>query len=153
MKFVDTYSHHNGVDLWKERDYYEWLTDIFEVPKLKVEGRVTTEIRNHVKDELEKNGWGFNIKIDAEVDLAIFAKKGDLAIQIQTGNISRYTYDLLKIQHLYVRKEIEAAALAVPTKDAAKKIGSNIAHVERIWNEIKVFDRVITTPLMLIAFE
>jgi hypothetical protein len=153
MKFVATYSHHNGVDVWKEREYYEWITDIFEAPKIKIGEGSTLGVRNHVKHELEKDGWGFNIKVDPEADLTVFAKRGDLAVQLQTGNISRYTYDLLKIQHLYVKKEIEAAALALPTKDAAKAIGSNIAHVERIWNELSIFDRVITTPIMLIAFE
>ena len=82
-----------------------------------------------------------------------FPRKSDLAFQLQTGNISRYAYDLLKLQHLYSKHEIESAILAVPTKTAASKIGSNIANVERIWNEINIFDRFITLPIMLIAFE
>lgn len=152
MKFVASYSHHNGVDIWQQRDLYEWLTDIFEAPKIKVAPRTTTDIRQHVKAELEKEGWAFNVAVDAEADLTIFARNGDLAIQLQTGNISRYAYDLLKIQHLYLKKEIEAGALAVPTKEAAQVIGSNIANAERIWNELNIFDRIITVPLMIISF-
>ena len=152
MNFIATYSHHNGVDIWQERDLYEWLTDIFEAPNIKVGRRTTTDIRKHVKTELESQGWAFNVSVDAEVDLTVFARNGDLAIQLQTGNISRYAYDLLKIQHLYLKKEIEAAALAVPTKEAAQAIGSNIANVERIWNELNIFDRIITVPLMIISF-
>jgi hypothetical protein len=152
MKFVATYSHHNGVDVWQERDLYEWLTDVFEAPKIKVARRTTTDIRQHVKAELEKEGWAFNVAVDAEADLTVFARKGDLAVQLQTGNISRYAYDLLKIQHLYLRKEIEAGALAIPTKEAAQVIGSNIANVERIWNELNIFDRIVTVPLMIISF-
>ena len=153
MKFVATYSHHNGVDVWKNRDSYEWITDIFQAPKVKIRQRSTTDIRQHIKNELEKEGWAFNVRIDAESDLTVFARNGDLVIQLQTGNISRYAYDILKIQHLYSKKEIEAAALAIPTKNAAQSIGSNIANVERIWNELQIFDRVITVPLMIIAFE
>jgi hypothetical protein len=152
MKFVATYSHHNGVDVWKDRDLYEWITDVFEAPKVKIGQYATTDIRQHVKAELEKEGWGFNVRVDAEADLTVFAKKGDLVVQLQTGNISRYAYDILKIQHLYSKREISAAALAIPTKEAAQVIGSNIANAERIWNELNIFDRVITVPLMIIAF-
>lgn len=153
MKFVATYSHHNGVDVWKERELYEWLTDIFEAPKVKIGLQATANIRQYVKAELEKEGWAFNVNVDSETDMTIFARKGDLVVQLQTGNISRYAYDVLKIQHLYMKKEIEAAALAIPTKNAAQAIGSNIANVERIWNELNIFDRIITVPLMIIAFE
>ncbi len=151
MRFVATYSHHNGVDVWRDRELYEWLTDIFEAPS--VNSRNTNEIRLHVKSELEKEGWAFNVRVAPEADLTVFAKNGDLAIQLQTGNISRYAYDLLKFQHLYSKREIEAAVLAIPTKDAAQAIGSNIANAERIWNELNIFDRVITVPIMIIAFE
>lgn len=153
MKLTGTYSHHHGVDIWKGHEQYEWVTDVFEAPKLKVGPRCTAAIRAHLKQELEVQGWGFNIRVDAESDLTVFARKGDLIIQIQTGNISRYAYDLVKIQHLYMKKEIDAAVLAVPTKKAAVKIGSNVANCERIWNELNVFDRLITVPLMLVGFE
>jgi len=153
MKLVGTYSHHNGVDVWDKRDLYEWFTDIFEAPTIKIGPGRSPDIREHLKAELEKTGWAFNVKVDAKSDLTVFAKKADLAIQLQAGNVSRYAYDLLKLQHLYARKEIDAAALAVPTKDAAKKLGDNIANVERVWNELKIFDRVITTPIMVVAFE
>ncbi|MEQ8379866.1 hypothetical protein [Parvibaculum sp.] len=153
MKFVATYSHHSGVDVWKERELYEWVTDIFEAPKVKIGQQATSDIRSHVKTELEREGWAFNVRVDPESDLTVFARSGDLVVQVQTGNISRYAYDILKIQHLYSKKEIEAAALAIPTKDAAQAIGSNIANADRIWNELNIFDRVVTVPLMIIAFE
>ncbi len=153
MKFNAAYSHHYGVEFWKNRDLYEWATDIFSVPKVKVQAKSTTEIRDHVRTELEACGWAFNVPIDAEIDLSVFARKEDLAFQLQTGNISRYAYDLLKLQHLYVKREIESAVLAVPNRDAAAKLGSNIAQVERIWGELNVFDRTISLPIMLIAFE
>ena len=152
MRLVATYSHHNGVDVWKSRDLFEWVTDIFIAPSVRIERGGTADIRDHVKRELGNKGWAFNVRVDPEVDLSVFAKKSDLVFQVQTGNISRYAYDLLKIQHLYSKKEVEGAALAVPTKEAAKKLGSNIAYDERICNELNIFDRVITVPLMIITF-
>lgn len=153
MKFHATYSHHNGVGIWKRRDLYEWATDIFVAPQVIVQAKSTREIRDHVSSELVFDGWALNALIDAEVELTVFARKEDLAFQLQTGNISRYAYDILKLQHLYINREIECAILAVPTKDAAVKLGSNIAHVERIWTELNVFDRIISAPIMIIAFE
>jgi len=153
MRFVASYSHHGGVDLWRDRDLYEWLTDVFEAPAIHVGARTTADIRTHLRHELEKEGWGFNVRVDAESDLTVFARNSDLVVQLQTGNISRYAYDILKIQHLYAKQEIEGAALALPTRDAAEAIGSNIANVERIWNELNIFNRVITVPLLVIAFE
>lgn len=153
MKFDAVYSLHNGVDLWKERDLYEWITDVFEAPRVKVRAGGTGDIREHVRNELGNRGWAFNVRIDPEADLTVFARKSDLAVQLQTGNISRYAYDLLKIQHLYFKKEIAVAALAIPTKESAKVLGSNIVNDERVWNELNIFDRVITVPLMIIAFK
>ena len=153
MKFNATYSHHNGVGIWKGRNLYEWATDIFAAPQVIVQAKSTRQIRNHVNSELMSDGWGLNAAIDAEVELSVFARKEDMAFQLQTGNISRYAYDVLKFQHLYMSREIECAILAVPTKDAATKLGSNIAQAERIWAELNVFDRIISIPIMVIAFE
>ena len=153
MKLVATYSHHNGVDVWTKRDLYEWATDIFEAPEIKVGVVKTKAIRDYVKGELEAEGWAFNVRIDAAVDIRVFARKEDLAFQLQTGNISRYAYDLLKLQHLYLKRDIEGAVLAVPTKTAAREMSSNVVHVERIWDELNILDRIITLPIMLIAFE
>jgi len=79
--------------------------------------------------------------------------KDDLAFQLQTGNMSRAPYDLLKLQYLFQSQKIEAAALALPTKEAAKIIGDNIANAERVIRELQLFDRVITVPILVVAFE
>ncbi len=153
MRLSGTYALHGGVEVWRDRDLYEWITDVLEEPGIRVQKGVTTEIRSHIKQQLLKEGWAFDVKVDAESDLTVFSRKDDLAIQLQTGNISRYAYDLLKLELLYTKKEIEAAALIVPTGTAALKLGSNIANIDRIWKEANIFDRVINIPIMFIAFE
>lgn len=153
MKLAFTYVHHNGDTEWQKRELYDWVTDIFEAPAIRVAQRCTGDIRQHVSREFQGEGWAEDVKIDQELNLTIFALKDDLAFQLQTGNISRAPYDLLKLQHLHQSKKIEAAALAMPTKSAASKIGSNIANAERVAKELAVFDRVITVPILLIAFE
>lgn len=153
MKFDHVYTHHQGEAEWQRRELEEWLTDVFEAPAIKIQEGCTTEIREHVRREFEKQGWAINVKIDQNLGLSVFAMKDDLAFHLQTGNISRAAYDLLKLQYLYETKRIQAAALALPTKDCALLLGSNIANSERIANELELFDRVITVPICVVSFK
>jgi len=153
MKLAGVYDHHNASNELKRRDNHDWITDVFEAPAVKIGPRCTQSVRKHVSDEFHAEGWAWNVKISNNTLLSITALKDDLAFQLQTGNISRAPYDLLKLQYLFQCSKIECAALAVPTKEAAQKIGSNIANADRIWNELQLFDRVITVPILLIAFE
>ncbi|MEI9886319.1 MAG: hypothetical protein WDN08_07410 [Rhizomicrobium sp.] len=153
MKFDAAYSLHNGDAEWRKRDLFEWLTDMFNVPGLIVEAGSTAKIRDHVRSELQKAGWAHSVRIEPTFDLTITGTYRDLGFQIQTGNVSRAIYDLTKLEYLYQKKKIEAAALAVPTKAAADIIGSNVANVNRLWGEIQLFDRIINVPLLLLAFE
>jgi len=153
MKFAFTYDHHNAASEWSRRDLQEWLTDVFEAPGIQIKPRCTPEIRLHVSKEFNVEGWALDVRINQEAQLKVFAIKDDLAFQLQTGNMSRAPYDLLKLQYLFQIKKIECAALAVPTKECANKIGDNIANAERICNELQIFDRVITVPILLVAFQ
>jgi hypothetical protein len=153
MKLAFTDEHHKGDVIWADRDLFEWVTDVFEAPGISIRPKCTTVIRQHVADEFQKEGWALDVRIDQEVGLTVFAIKDDLAFQLQTGNMSRAPYDLLKLQYLYTSGKIEGAALALPTKACASKIGDNIANFERVAKELEVFDRVITVPILLIAFE
>jgi len=153
MRFAQAYSHHNGHDQWRDRDSDEWLTDIFEKPDIAVGAGSSSLVRDHVKAEFAAEGWSYDVRIDQNFDLTVFGIKDDLAFQLQTGNISRAPYDLLKLQHLFQCRRVEAAALALPMKVAANRMGSNIANFERIMSELMLFDRTITVPLFLIGFE
>jgi hypothetical protein len=152
MKFGYSYSHHNAESEWTRREVQEWLTDIFEAPQIKIGPGCTAEIREHVQKELGKEGWALNVRIDQNLGLTVSAMHEDLAFQLQMGNISRAPYDMLKLQYLYLTERIQAAALALPTKEAAELMGSNIANAERICNELELFNRVITVPILIVAF-
>lgn len=154
MKLAFTYDdHHQAGEEWEDRDLKEWLTDVFEAPTIKIEPKCTSAIREHIEQELLNEGWALNVRIDQELMLKVFAMKEDLAFQLQTGNMSRAPYDLLKLQHLFQSGKIEAAAIALPTQDAARTMGDNIANAERICRELKLFNRVITVPILVVAFE
>ena len=153
MRYVEAYNHHNGESEWVKRELFDWLTDIFEAPAIDVTKGSTGSIRTHIRNQFDLEGWSGEVKIDQNYDLTMFSIKGDLAFHVQTGNVSRVAYDLLKMQYLFAADKIEAGAIAVPSSSAASKMGSNIANFNRIMNELALFDRVISMPLLLISFE
>jgi hypothetical protein len=153
MNLVEAYNHHNGQMEWQKRELFEWLTDVFEAPSLQIAKGSTTGIRAHIRKQFDDQGWSGEVGIDPGYDLTVFSMKNDLAFQVQTGNISRAFYDLMKLQYLFAAKKINAAALAVPSSDAAAVLGSNIASYDRIYRELQLFSRVISVPLLLISFE
>ncbi len=153
MKLSFTYNHHNADAEWERRELKEWLTDVFAAPAVKIESRCTPEIRRHVEQEFVNEGWATDVRLDQELMLTVFAMKEDLAFQLQTGNMSRAPYDLLKLEYLYKNNRIQAAALALPTKEAAGIIGDNIANADRVCRELKLFDRVINVPIIVVAFD
>jgi hypothetical protein len=153
MKLAFVTNHRHAVEEWHRRELDEWLTDVFEAPHIQLRRKCTPEIRQHVASEFEKEGWALDVKLDQDLGLTVFAMRDEMAFQLQTGNMSRAPYDLLKLQYLFTTGRIQCAALALPTRDAASKIGDNIANAERLSNELELFDRVITVPIMLVAFE
>lgn len=153
MKLAFIYDHHNANAEWSRRELDEWLTDIFAAPGITLKPRCTPQIRQHVSTAFSNDGWALDVKIDQLLNLTVFAMKGDLAFQLQTGNMSRAPYDLLKLQYLWQSEKITCAAMAVPTREGAAAIGDNIANAERISNELKLFSRIITVPILLVAFD
>ena len=154
MKLAFTYDEHYSAGMeWERRGLRKWLTAIFEAPTINITRGCTPHIREHVETEFLNEGWALGVKLDQASGLKVTAEKDGLAFQLQTGNMSRAPYDLLKLQFLFQSGRIRAAALALPTKEAAREIGDNIANAERVIRELELFDRVITVPIFIIAFE
>lgn len=155
MKLAYTYDdHHSAGYEWDRRDLKDWLTDVFEAPEITITKGCSQIVREHVENEFINEGWALNVALaDSGTGLRVFAEKDDLGFQLQTGNMSRAPYDLLKLQYLYQSDRISAAALALPTKEAAKVMGDNLANAERIIRELQLFDKVITVPILIVAFE
>ena len=145
--------HHQADAIWEKRGLSQWITDVFNAPSVKVGRKCTPNIREHVEGEFRAKGWALDFQLVSDAKIKIFSIKDDLAFQLQTGNMSRAPYDLLKLEYLYKSGRIEAAAIGLPTKDAAKIIGDNIANAERVIRELQLFDRVITLPILVVAFE
>jgi len=153
MRFNYEYSHFGGKAQWSRGDQDSWLRSIFNAPDLPIERGASRKIRRHIRDQTTAAGWSSEARIAPRYQLEVFALKGDLALQLQTGNMSRAAYDLLKLQYLYRARRISGAALALPTKQASAKLGSNVANADRIRSELHLFEDVITAPILIIAFD
>ena len=153
MEYIEQFSHENGGTELKQRGLSDWVSEVFDAAIIKIGKGTTNAIRDHVRGKLLIKGWSNEIPIDPAFDLTVFSIGQDVAFQIQTGNISRAFYDLVKLQYLYNRGKIKTAILAVPSQTAAKNIGSNIANFNRVMNELPLFRSVITLPLTLISFQ
>src|SRR5208283_6194923 len=109
MNFFEGYSHRNGKVEWEKRDLFEWITDVFNAPAIRLEPHATPAIRDHVRAELTKQGWSDEVQIAPNyTGVTVFSQKDDLAIQMQTGNVSRVFYDLLKLQFFFSCNKVEA---------------------------------------------
>src|ERR1700719_413225 len=71
MRFVSSFSSHNGVAEWQRRELYDWATDLFVVPEIEIKYGCTSAIRAHLRDELSRAGWSYNVRIDPEFDLTV----------------------------------------------------------------------------------
>lgn len=154
MKLAFTYlDHHSAGHEWQRRDIYEWLTDVFEAPEIVIRPGATAQIKEHVTTEFLNEGWAMTARLDQGMNLTVTAMSDDVAFQLQTGNMSRAPYDLLKMQYLCTSGKIKAAAIALPTIKAAKMMGDNLANAERVIRELQLFEKVITVPVLVVAFE
>jgi hypothetical protein len=153
MKVEKIQSFHGGKEVWEKFSKVDWLENLFNSESVAIKSGGTDAIRSHVELELAKSGWALNAPVDSEFNLVITGRKSQLGFQIQTGNISRAMYDLLKLQTMYVNRTIEGACLAVPGARAAGILGGNLANGNRLSDELKLFSRHITVPIVLLAFE
>jgi hypothetical protein len=115
----------------------------------------STKIKAHIDKKLEADGWARPVLIHPGLgpDLnALHPKK--VVLQVQTGNIARAFYDLMKMESLHQQNRAVCGVLVVPSASAARKIGGNLANFDRVQEELHtLFFHQVSIPLLLAAFE
>lgn len=96
-------------------------------------------------------GWSDRVKVCPEAEITITAKKGEIGLCFQTGNMARFYADLLKLELLFQKELIHGAIYILPDKHLAKVWGENIANFERFTKEVSIFAQIIHTPLLIIG--
>jgi hypothetical protein len=112
-----------------------------------------TKIRDQIIDKLKELGWSGEIKLAADSDMTVTSTKNGIGLCLQTGNMARMYADLIKLQTMYLDNQIQAAAILVPSQDAAKLLGSNIAQAKRLERELAIFKKAYHVPTIIYAFE
>ena len=77
--------------------------------------------------------------------------KRKVGLCVQLGNIARMYADLLKMQLMYEKQMIDIGIIVVPMKLESKSLGSNHVQFERLVAELKIFDKIINLPLVVIG--
>lgn len=150
---VTDYSHRSGKSTIGT-SLCRQMQEALEGVAFKVHRNCAHDLREAILNELSKFGWSDKVQIDTQRKLTITAMHGHLGLCLQTGNMARFPYDLLKLQALFLDERITAAFYLVPTSSCAKIMGDNIANFERLTAELKdVFNKVITVPIVVIGFE
>jgi hypothetical protein len=112
----------------------------------------TRQFREDLATRLTAKGWSGPARIDPSSRISVTSTFQDIALCVQTGNMSRFYADLLKLETLYRKKAIKAALYVIPLKDWAVHIGSNIANFERLVEELKIFSDTVTIPMLVLGF-
>ena len=111
------------------------------------------EIRAAVLAGLTASGWSGEVELSIDSEITITSAKNRIGLCLQTGNVARIYADLLKLQKLYADGSIIAGIMIVPSAACARTIGSNLVNSTRLLKELKLFERVITTPLAIFTME
>jgi len=109
------------------------------------------KIKTFFDTYLNGKGWVSNVRIDYRTNMTINFMKENVAFVLQLGNVARVYADLIKLSYLYEKQLINTGIIAVACKNEAKLLGQNYANFDRLVNELKVYGKVILTPMVIIG--
>jgi hypothetical protein len=151
MKISQTYQSNQGVSILKALNLEAEIRNALSNPSMDIDKGSGALIKTDVENKLKQLYWQLPLRIDIDLrpDINAFHLSG-AALQMQTGNIARAFYDLMKLQRLFELKMTKVAILVVPMRLTAVKIGSNIANFERVTEEhSQLFSDQVNTPLVI----
>ena len=120
---------------------------------MKLGGGVAPKLRAAVLTELKIRGWSDEVRLSGDSDMTITSSKDDVGLCFQTGNMSRIYADLMKLQSMYLDGKIKAAAIILPSQEAANLLGSNVAQAKRLERELAIFKKAYHVPTVVYAME
>lgn len=129
------------------------VIDALKKSDIQISKKASRSLRAAILKDIFESGWSQKPGLSYKSKISITAFKDGVGLCFQTGNVSRIYADLLKLQTLWASEKITAGIVIVPVLSNAKALGSNIASFERLKNELTIFSRVITMPLLVIGFD
>lgn len=145
-------------------DHCEGLTTLPKIQRKEIETAIkaidvpvskgtATKIRRQFLANLKQAGWTNKLVVDPDSGMTITTSRGPVGLCLQTGNVARMYADLMKLQTLYLNGAINVAVFVLPSGDAAKLLGSNIAASERLKRELRVFRKTHHVPTVIYSLE
>ncbi len=104
-------------------------------------------------DQFQPHGWERHPKIVPGTNLEADYRKDRIQVEVQFGNMARWTYDILKFQICYSQDIIDVGILALPMHSLAKEIGENVAYFERVARELPHAKLSISLPILVVGLE
>ena len=149
---TEIFSHYNG-EFVVDKKIKENLLKVIEETSFTVTPGCGEDLRTAIMDQLKKSGWSDEFKLAADSSITITSSISDHILCFQTGNMGRFYADLLKMEYVFQNKKAKAAIYLIPSKAAAKIIGSNIAHFDRFVFEVSLFRKIISIPILVIGIK
>lgn len=156
MDYHESYSHNFAEITLEELGVLQVVKRSVFAPQIDIYRGTAREVRLHIQDFLTARGWAQDFKVDSVLRPSINYADPDSEVlyQIQTGNIARAFYDLMKMQAIFEQGRCKCAVLCLPSAKAARAMGANIANLDRLRDELEfVFKSQILVPLYLLSFE
>lgn len=149
---TEVYSHNDG-DKIVNIEIKNSLLKMLEETLFKINEGCGNELRKTVLGKLKTVGWSDDFMLDANSQISLTSSLDNHILCFQTGNMSRFYADLLKMEFVFKKNKAKAAIYLIPSKDAAKTMGSNIAHFDRFTFELNLFKEIITIPTLVIGIK
>jgi Restriction endonuclease BglII len=152
---VNLYAEHAlnfGDEAVRRQGLLEEVRALLENESLRPTAGAASDIKADFRTRLAADGWALNVEITAGLSVKVNAVKRSVALQTQTGNVARAFYDLLKLQSMFHADKIVGGVLIVPSRNAARILGGNLASFERVVDELSFYRRTITMPLLILGF-
>lgn len=108
--------------------------------------------RHKLSKALTGLGWSDSIRVNPGSKISITSVRDGIGLCVQTGNVSRFYADLLKLETLYKKRAVRAAIYLLPQKKWATAMGSNLANFERFVEELGIFSESISVPILVVGF-
>lgn len=129
------------------------IAEAIDAVSLKLGSGVAPRLRVAVITQLRIRGWSDEVRLSADSDMTITSSKEDVGLCLQTGNMSRIYADLVKLQAMYLDGNIKAAAIILPSQEAASLLGSNVAQARRLERELAIFTKAYHVPTVVYSLE
>ncbi len=129
------------------------VADAITAVKTKLAPGASAKIRDEIMNRLTTEGWSVEVRVAHDSEMTITSIRDHIGLCLQTGNMARAPYDLLKLQTLYYDGHIKAATMIVPSRDAAKKLGKGLVDASRLEREMTIFKKAYNVPTVVFSLE